>query len=201
MSNEVFSFQLDSPFHEDMQFLTVVSESEGGKEQRYQKWQKPRRTFTLQLRARSINPALSQQEADQIWRFYMRHKGAFDSFLFQNPNENPVTAETVGSGDGAKSVFYLGNSVYIATGDLIVTPGSAALQRSIGATGDFLSFSAYSIAENLGQITTNAVLPSGDILRANYNFRYRVRFKDDNLTRDTMVANLCDFGLDLQEVI
>lgn len=202
MSNEIFSFQVDSPFEEDIKWLTVVSESEAGKEQRYQKWQKPRRTFRIQLRARTVNPTLAtQQEADQIWRFYIRHKGAFDSFLFQNPNENPVTAEIFGSGDGSKSVFYLGGNVSIGTGDLIVTPSSAAVKRSVKGTGDFLTFSAYAIDESLGQITTNVPLPTGDVLLADYNFRYRVRFKDDNLTRETIVANLCNFGLELEEVI
>lgn len=202
MSNEVFSFEIDSPYGEDIQFLTVVSESEGGKEQRYQKWIRPKRTFRIQLRARENNPnSAVQSEADQIWRFYIRHKGRYDSFLFQNQSENPVTAETFGSGDGVRSVFYLGNKVSLGTGDAIITPGSANVLRSIGGTGDYLSFSSYSIDESIGQITTNSPLPSGDVLRATYNFRYRVRFKDDNLSRESFVANLCDFGLDLEEVI
>lgn len=201
MSTEVFAFQIDSPFEEDVKWLTVVSESEGGKQQRYQKWQKPMRTFRLTLRARPINPAQVNQEADQIWRFYMRHKGAFDSFYFQNPNENPVTSEIIGSGDGSKSVFYMGNQVMIGTGDLIVTPASAALKRSVKGTGDFLTFAAYTIDESFGQITTNSPLPTGDVLRADYNFRYRVHFKEDNLTRQSFVANLCDFGIELEEVV
>jgi hypothetical protein len=202
MSSEVFSFQIDSPYEEDIKFLTVISESEGGKEQRYQKWLKPRRTFRLQLRARGLNPSSAlPQEAKQIWDFYSRHKGSFDSFYFQNPSENPVTGEIVGSGDGARSVFYLGQNVYIGTGDLIVTPGSAVLTRSVRGTGDYLPFSAYSITDSLGQIQTNPVLPSGDILKATYNFRYRVRFKEDILTRETFVSTLCDYGLELEEVI
>lgn len=197
MSTEVFSFQVDSPFEEDIKFLTVVSESEGGKEQRYQKWQRPKRTFRIKLNARDL-----ATEADQVWRMYLRMKGSFDTFFFENPNENPVTAETVGSGDGAKSVFYLGNKVSIATGDLILTPSTLVLQRSIGGTGDYLSFSTYTADNSLGQITTNAILPSGDVLKAStYNFRYKVRFKDDSLTRETMVANLCNFGLELEEII
>ena len=99
MSNEVFNFQPDSPFDEEIRWETIVSESEGGKEQRYQKWQRPKRTFRLRLDARYLT------ETNNLWRFYNRHKGRFDSFLFQNPNENPVTSETVGSGDGARSVF------------------------------------------------------------------------------------------------
>src|SRR3990167_498228 len=121
MSNEIFNFQVDSPFEEEIRYLTVISESEGGKEQRYQKWQRPKRSFRISLRARQ------PVETNNIWRFYTRHKGAYNSFLFQNPNENPVTAETVGSGDGVKSVFYLGGSVDVGTGDLIVTPSSATV--------------------------------------------------------------------------
>lgn len=195
MSNEVFSFTLDSPFDEEIQYLTIVSESEGGKEQRYQKWQKPKRLFRIKLDARSPS------DTDDIWRFYTRHKGSFDSFLFQNPNENPVTAETVGSGDGIKSVFYLGGKVDIGSGDCIVTPGSATLTRSVGGTGDYLSFTTFTIDEPVGQITTNAVLPSGDVLRATYNFRYRVRFKEDSLTRENFASDLWRYGVEIVEVI
>lgn len=195
MSNEVFAYDMDTPYEEEIQYLTIVSESESGHEQRYQKWPRPRRTFRIKLNARYVT------EADSIWRFYTRHKGAFDTFLFQNPTENPVSAERFGSGDGVKTVFYMGSSVDIGTGDLIITPGSAAIQRSVGGTGDFLSFSAYTIDENVGQITTNSILPSGDVVRANYNFRYRVRFKEDNLSRENFATDLYRYGIDLLEVI
>ena len=195
MSNEVFNYAIDSPYEEQINYLTLVSESEAGKEQRYQKWLRPRRTFRLVLRSR--NPS----DTDSIWRFYTRHKGSFDSFLFQNPNENPVTAETAGSGDGVKSVFYLGNKVDIGTGDLIVSPSTAVLTRSVGGTGDYLAFTAFTIDEPIGQITTNAVLPSGDVLRANYNFRYRTRFQEDQLSREAFAADLWNFGINLIEVV
>ena len=195
MSDEVFNFTLDAPFEEQIEFMTIVSESESGLEQRYQKWLRPKRTFRVSLRARN------QSDSKDIWTFYQRHKGAFDSFLFQNPNENPVTAEIVGSGDGSTAVFYLGNNVDAGTGDVIVTPGSATFQRSIGGTGDFLNFTAFSIDEDVGQVTTDENLPSSDVLRSNYNFRYRVRFKEDNLTRENFIAKLFNYGLEIIEVI
>lgn len=195
MSNEVFNFTLDTPFSENIQFLTVVSEGESGKEQRYQKWLRPRRTFRVKLDARQAT------ETNNIWRFYTRHKGSFDTFLFQNPNENPVTAETVGSGDGVKSVFYLGGSVDFATGDLIVVAASAVITRSVKGTGDYLSFTAFTIDNATGAVTTNSVLPSGDVLRANYNFQYRIRFRDDQLSREAFTGELWNFGLELVEVV
>ena len=195
MSNEVFNFTLDTPFSEDIRFLTIVSEGESGKEQRYQKWLRPKRTFRVKLDARQAT------ETDNIWRFYTRHKGSYDTFLFQNPNENPVTAETVGSGDGIKSVFYLGNKVDFATGDLIVVSASETITRSIGGSGDYLAFSAYTIDNATGAITTNAVFPSGDVMRATYNFHYRCRFRDDQLSREAFTGELWNFGLELQEII
>ena len=195
MSNEVFSYTLDTPFDESVQFLTVVSEGESGKEQRYQKWLTPKRTFRVKLDARQAT------ETDSIWRFYTRMKGSFDTFLFQNPNENPVTAETVGSGDGVKSVFYLGKAVDFATGDLIVVSGSEAITRSVKGTGDYLSFTTYTIDNTTGAITTNAVFPSGDVMRANYKFQYRCRFKDDNLERSAFTGELWNFGLEILQVV
>ena len=195
MSNEVFNFTLDTPFSEDIRFLTIVSEGESGKEQRYQKWLRPKRTFRVKLDARQAT------ETDNIWRFYTRHKGSYDTFLFQNPNENPVSAETVGSGDGVKSVFYLGNKVDFETGDLIVVSGSETITRSVGGSGDYLSFSAYTIDNATGAITTNAVFPSGDVMRAAYNFHYRCRFRDDQLSREAFTGELWNFGLELQEII
>lgn len=195
MSNEVFAFTLDTPFDEDVRFYTVVSESENGKEQRYQKWLSPKRTFTIQLNSRQIT------ETNNIWRFYTRRKGSFDTFLFINPNENPVTAETVGSGDGVKTVFYLGQAVDFGSGDLIVVPASEAITRSIKGTGDYLPFSTYSIDDTTGAVTPNSTLPSGDVLRANYNFYYRCRFADDTLTREAFTGELWNFGIKLQQVI
>ena len=195
MSNETFDFTLDTPFEEDIRYLTVISESEGGKEQRYQKWQRPKRSFRVKLDARQA------AETNNIWRFYTRKKGAFDSFLFSNPNENPVTAETVGSGDGSRSVFYLGQSVDVATGDLIAVSGSTSLKRSVGGTGDFLPFSAFTIDDPIGQITTTSPLPLNDVIRADYQFYYRVRFKDDTLTREAFASELWRYGIELTEVI
>lgn len=195
MSSIILNITPDTPYEEEIKYTTLISEGESGKEQRYQKWLKPRRTFKIHLEAQD-NAA-----SKTLWDFYQARKGSFDSFLFQNPTENPVSAERFGSGDGSRSVFYVGNSVGIGTGDLILTPSSLVVTRSVGGSGDFLSFSAYSIVETLGQITTNSPLPSGDVLRGAYNFLYPVRFKDDNLTRENFSTNLYRFGLDLIEVI
>mgnify|MGYP001609993607 CR=1 FL=1 len=197
MSNEIFNFTVDSPFDEQINYQTLVSESEAGKEQRYQKWQRPRRTFRIRLDARALT------ETRNVWTFYQRHKGAFDSFLFQSPNENPVTAETLGSGDGTKTVFYAGKNVDIGTGDLIVTPGSLTVQRSIGGTGDYAATPTgdYTLDENLGQVSFSSAPTSGDVYRSTYNFRYRVRFANDDLTREAFATELWRYGLELREGI
>ena len=112
-----------------------------------------------------------------------------------------MTAETVGSGDGIQTKFYLGGSVDVGTGDLIVVPNSEALTRSIGGTGDYLTYSTYTLNDDNGQITTSPALPSGDILRSGYEFFYRVRFKEDNMNREAFAADLWNIGVELIEVV
>ena len=196
MSSEVFNFTIDTPYEESIGYQTLISESESGKEQRYQKWIKPRRNFRIKLSARQ------PVETNQIWRFYTRHKGSFDSFLFENQNENPVTAETIGSGDGIKSSFYFGGSVDIGTGDCVIVPNSETLVRSIGGTGDYLPYSTYTLNDDNGRITTSPALPSGDVLKASrYEFYYRVRFKEDSLSREAFAADLWNIGVELIEIV
>ena len=58
MSNEIFSFELNTPYDEELSYLTIVSESESGTEQRYQKWLKAKRTFPSQIK-------LSRRDGDR----------------------------------------------------------------------------------------------------------------------------------------
>lgn len=43
----------------------------------------------------------------QLMGFFMAKQGSFDSFLFSDPNDNSVTAEQFGTGDGTSTAFQL----------------------------------------------------------------------------------------------
>ena len=84
MSTQEFNFNINTPFIEELNYKTLVTSFEDGKEQRRKKWSSPKRIFTINLRGKS------QTIEDRIWDFYKSREGMYDTFYFENPNENPV---------------------------------------------------------------------------------------------------------------
>lgn len=206
MSDEILNAiipdaEFDSPFDEDINFKTVTSPTEGGKEYRYQKWLYPRRSWKILADARN------NTEINRLWKFYLQRRGSHDTFLFENPNDSPVYGKTgqydvFCTGDGAERHFYLGtHQLVIPTGDVVLVSGSVVLQRSVGGTGDFASFTAFTYTPEIGKILTNTALPSGDVLRGDYRFMYRARFSNDKLSRRAFAYQLYSSELEIVQVI
>ena len=82
MSTEIFDYEVDAPYDESIAYNTVTSSANGGKEYRYQKWLYPKRSFGISLRARD------RTVTNNIYEFYQRRDGTYDTFYFENPNES-----------------------------------------------------------------------------------------------------------------
>jgi uncharacterized protein (TIGR02217 family) len=190
---------IDSPFEESLSFRTVLSATEGGKEYRYKKWAYPKRKWKI------ICDARSESEINGIWNFYRAREGAYDTFLFESPNdssaENPVINDVFATGDGVNTVFYLGNKFSLKSGDCYLLAGSLSVERSVGGTGDYSSFTDYSSTNSLGSVITNAPLPSGDVMRADYRFMYRVRFSTDIMEKRAFAYKLWSSEVEIVQVI
>jgi len=80
------------------QFRTVVSLSD------YPIW-----NISLQyelLRDNAVN-----DELNQLMGFFLARKGNYDSFLFDDPDANAVTAQNIGTGNGTTTQFQLTRSI------------------------------------------------------------------------------------------
>lgn len=200
MSNEIFNSicpeaQFDSPFDEKALWKTIISPTEGGREYRYQKWRYPKRSWNI------IADARNESEINAIWEFYMRMNGAAESFLFENPNDNPVTSDVFATGDGVNTVFYLGNKFRLPTGDAYIASGTLDITKSVGGTGSYLPYSSYSMDYTIGRVLASPAVPSGDVLKADYRFYYRARFQEDELSRRQFATALWSSELKLIQVI
>jgi len=203
MSIEVFSYQVDAPYDEEIQYNVAVSNTEGGREYRYQKWLYPKRIFSITLRARNRN------DTNNIWNFYQRHTGILDSFLYENPNDSsssdPITEDVFATGDGVETTFYIGNKFNLPTGDCYLLSGTVTIQQSLDGTGDYVTKTDsvdFNLTESIGQVIwIGGALPDDDTLRATYRFYYTVRFKEPRLTRKAFAYQLWDYGLELIQVI
>ncbi len=203
---EIFNLEVsnsfDAPYDEQLVFRTIVTDTEGGKEYRYQKWLYPKRVFTISLDARN------RSEMGDLFNFYLRHSGNFDSFLFESPNDSsasyPVTNDTFATGDAVTTVFYVGNKFLLPTGDCyLIDPVTISMDNS--GDGSFAVQTEgvdYTLDRTLGQVTMTVTPQDGDVLRADqYRFYYKVRFQDAKLSRRAFAFQLWESGIDMVQVI
>ena len=205
MSNEIINDtfdEVDIGYDENINYKTAISNAEGGKEYRYQQWLYPKRDFNLNLRARD------KTEINNIYNFYQRHAGSYDTFYFENPNESSstssITNDVFATGDGTTANVYIGNKFSLPTGDCVIKEDSYSVQKSTGGTGDYSDWvenTAYTIQTIFGQVIPIGTLPSGDVLRGTYRFYYKVRFTEDKLTRRAFAYLLWNYGVNLTQVI
>src|SRR5690606_12791935 len=74
----VFVWPCDSArIEESIQFRTLITRFESGREQRRAKGS-PRRRWELRFRK-------DQVDADELWTFYVARRGAYEPFLWENP--------------------------------------------------------------------------------------------------------------------
>lgn len=182
MSIEEFHFEVNIPLEENVNFLTLVTPYEDGKEQRRKKWSTPKRDYNITLRGK--NTTVSQQ----VWDFYTSRSGAYETFYFQNPNENPVTNEALGTGNGVNKNFQLANYP-LPSGAITITDQGYPLTETTN----------YTLTRSSGAIVCN-VAPTGDML-GTYNFSRIVRFAEDNLSRELFNYKLYNLGVKLLEVL
>lgn len=187
MANTIqeFNFDINIPFVEDINYNTLITRYEDGKEQRRQKWSRPKRMYSISLRGKS------KTIFNQIWNFYNSRSGAFDTFYFTNPNETPVANEVFGTGNGSTTVFTLANSP-IPSGTMSISVGGVAKTES----------THYTVNRSTGVITFNTP-PSGglSVTAVSYNFSRIVRFAEDKLGRELFSYQLYNGNLKLTEVL
>ena len=181
---EEFNFPVNIPLEEEVQWNTLVTKYESGKEQRRKKWSQPKRVYTVNLKGRS------KTVSTQVWDFYNSRSGAFDTFYFVNPNENSVTSERFGTGNGSSTVFNLVNSP-LPSGSFTVTDGGTPQTET----------THYTVNRATGAITFVSAPSNGNALLATYDFARVVRFADSNLSRELFNYQLYNFGVKLAQVL
>lgn len=159
---EIFTYEPNAPVVEDEEWNVLVSPMEDWTEQRRIKSSKPRRRFSVAFRARSMS------EAKNIYDFYNRMSGDANTFYWKNPLENPITAEVIGSGDGAATVFYTDNYP-LASGSYVIRV--QGVQKVEGTD--------YTVSGGTGAITFKAgsIPASGNEIQMDYDFYRVVRFE------------------------
>lgn len=185
MSNTLLTLEPEFGLEETIGFKTLITPMESGLERRRAKWTYGLRSYRLKLFA------YSQTAMNVIWNFYIARKGAYDTFIVKIPTEYIVTGEAIATGDGVAKQFMLDefpvdttSSTFTMYLDSVET--AATLNNNFGGEESYVTFVSAPDA---------AVAITGD-----YNFCFRVRFAEDNLTRQLISYQLQSAGILLKEV-
>src|SRR5205823_14025971 len=88
-------------------FQTRIQRALSGRELRALDYSYPLWQFTLVFDFLRDNPAAGFDELRTLMGFFMLCQGAFGTFLFQDPIDDRVSGQQIGTGDAITTVFQL----------------------------------------------------------------------------------------------
>ena len=160
------------------EFSTVVRASASGQETRVALWPNPRWRFKLGY---DLLRADSHLELQTLMGFFLARQGQFDSFLYQDADDNSVTGQPIGMGDGVTTAFQL----YRALGGFAepVRAPNLGATLNIYLGGVLQSPITYSVsgwgATAPGMVTFTTAPSAATPIAADFSFYFPVRFAAD----------------------
>ena len=118
--------------------------------------------------------------------FFLQQQGAFAPFLFDDPTDDAVFAQAIGTGNSSTTVFQLVRN-FGGFSEPIVAPN---LVSAIYFNGVLQSSSGYTVDAATGLITFTAPPPSGQAISADFTYYFRVRFADDTAEFENFMYQL-----------
>jgi uncharacterized protein (TIGR02217 family) len=148
--------------------------------------------FTLVFDFLRDNPAAGFDELRTLMGFFMLCQGAFGTFLFQDPSDDRVSGQQIGTGDTLRTVFQLQRTM----GETL--PGGGFLEPIVAPNvvsavyfnGIVQDPAGYSVDSMTGLVTFNTAPGSGLIITADYSYYFRCRFVDDSYAFENFMFRL-----------
>ena len=154
------------------EFSTKIQTSASGAETATAYWSYPKWAFSLKydlLRSGAYN------ELEQLVGLFLKCRGNFDTFLYTDPDDNSVTGQTIGTGDGVSTYFQLGRTYGGFFEPFYDITGTVRVYKN----GTLQNPSTYTIS-TIGLISFNTAPATGAVITADFGFQYRCRFLHDS---------------------
>ena len=173
------------------QFSTQVQQAVSGRESRIQYMLYPMYTFKLSYSV--LRAAAAYSELQKMMGLFLQMRGAFDSFLYTDPDDASVTDQQFGTRDGTTVAFQLLRT-FGAGGFTFIEPvQNVNALTNIKSNGVTLASPADYTISNTGLVTLAAGGTAGHALTWTGTYYYRVRFKEDVAEFNQFMKNLWDF--------
>lgn len=160
-------------------WVTRSQESVSGKEVRIADWTFPRHEWELTFEHLLQGSLNGQTRADfaSLSGFFNLRQGMFDSWLYQDVDDNAVTDQIIAVGDGTTTAFQLirsfGNFVEPMLAPNVIT--NVKVANSVQSPG------TYSVDSTTGILTFNAAPANAAGITATFSYFFRCRFLEDRM--------------------
>lgn len=180
MSNSVYPTLpgLSLPWRRSPRWSTTRRYSASGRRFATTHWTYP--IYTYRLSYEFLRRDLSNQDLDALQAFFNQMRGAWDTFLFTDPEDNAVSALQFGTGDGSTRQFAATRSI-----GGFVEPVGSIVATSVTVNGT--PTTSYVVDD--GRIFNfNSAPANAAVLRWTGSYYMRCAFVDDELGLDKFMA-------------
>lgn len=172
---------------------TQIQTAVSGKETRMAYWSYPRYTWEITynfLRQGVIN-GTTFTELAQFFGFFNNRAGAFDSFLYEDRDDNAVTGQAIGFGDAVETQFQLVRAFGNYTEPMLAPNTVSAVYLDGVAQPSGWSVSGWG-TDTPGVITFDTPPAAGVVITVDFSYYFPVRFVDDSIDFKNFLAQLYD---------
>lgn len=163
---------------------TRVQTAVSGKETRSADWSTP--SWQWELRYELLRDDATD-ELRTLMGFFLQRQGAYDSFLFHDPDDNAVAGQIVNlAASGTSASFQLIRSL----GGFAEPITAIDTMVAVYIDGAAQPTSAWRVDPSTGLLTFNSPPPAGSAVSADFSFYFRVRFKEDQAEFEKFARNL-----------
>jgi uncharacterized protein (TIGR02217 family) len=128
---------------------------------------------------------LGASSLQNLMGFFLQLQGQFGTFLYTDPDDNSVTSQGIGVGDGTTTAF----GFVRALGGFAEPVGWVTAVSHVYLNGTPQSGGSYSLtAPNTLTITTPP--GAGVVVSADFSFAFQCRFIDDQMEFEEFMSNL-----------
>lgn len=160
------------------QWDTVVQQALSGMETRVARQTYPRWQWELTYNVLRSNA--SYGELQQLAGFFNERQGKFDTFLYQDADDNNVTGQSIATGDGSTKTFQLIRS-FGGFIEPVLAPHAVSnvYVNSVAQSG--VTVNSWG-STSPGTITLTTAPASGAIITADFSFYFPVRMTADSVS-------------------
>lgn len=170
-------------------FKTGLAETDSGREFSRAIWSAPK--WRYRLKYEFLRSAASYAELQLLVGFFCRHQGRYDTWLFDDGDDNTATGVQFGTGNGTATVFQLTRSFGGYVEPVYELNGATTVYSNTGSGPAVVS--GVTFGAN-GQVTFSTAPANGAVLTWSGKYYRRCRFRSDEMSPEKFLQDLWSLG-------